>query len=92
VPLWVAGCVSGVIRRHARPSGACAVGRAPLDDPEDDAARRAGGRVRLVDLSRYSCSRSRCFPVVGNAYVYKDDNHINRVFATTLGPYLLRRL
>jgi hypothetical protein len=22
-------------------------------------------------------------------YAYRDDNHINRVFATTLGPYLL---
>jgi hypothetical protein len=92
VPLWVAACVSAVIRRHARPNGACAVPRAPLDDPEADAARLAGGRVRLIDLARYFCSRSRCFPVVGNAYVYKDDNHINRVFATTLGPYLLRRL
>jgi SGNH domain (fused to AT3 domains) len=92
VPLATAGCVSAVIRRHARPAGACAVARAPLDDPEADAARVAGPRVRLIDLTRYFCRRSRCFPIVGNAYVYKDDNHINRVFATTLGPYLLRRL
>jgi hypothetical protein len=92
VPLATAGCVSTVIRRHARPAGACAVPRAPLDDPEADAARLGRGRVRLIDLTRCFCGGRRCFPIVGNAYVYKDDNHINRVFATTLGPYLLRRL
>jgi hypothetical protein len=28
--------------------------------------------------------------VVGGVYVHKDDNHMNAVFASTLGPFLLR--
>jgi hypothetical protein len=49
-------------------------------------------RVRLIDLTRLFCDRARCFPVIGGAYVYRDFNHLNRVFAATLGPYLLRAM
>ena len=63
-----------------------------IGDSSAQAAARAGGRVRLIDLTRHFCSTSRCFPVVGGAYVYKDANHMNATFATTLGPFLLRRL
>jgi hypothetical protein len=87
-----AGCVLSVMRRHARSSRACSVARSgafPFD-PAAAAAARAGGRIRLLDLSRYFCDASRCYPVIGGAYVYKDFNHLNRVFAATLGPALLR--
>jgi hypothetical protein len=47
------------------------------------------GAVHLVDLSRVFCDAARCYPVIGGVYVYKDDNHLNRVFAATLGPVLL---
>ena len=63
-----------------------------LPDPSAAAARGAGGRVRLLDFTRHFCGASHCYPVVGGAYVYKDDNHMNNVFATTLGPFLLRAL
>ena len=48
--------------------------------------------MHLIDLTRFFCDAVRCHPVVGDAYVYRDDNHVNRVFGTTLGPYLLRGL
>jgi hypothetical protein len=94
VGLSTAACVSAVIRRHARPGNACTVPRAAAiaHDPAVDAAAAARGRVRLIDLTRYFCDAASCHPVVGSAYVYRDDNHVNRVFATSLGPYLLRRL
>jgi hypothetical protein len=38
------------------------------------------------------CAPPLCFPVVGGALVYKDDQHLTDVFATTLGPYLQRAL
>jgi hypothetical protein len=89
-----ADCVQRVRRRRAVSTGACAVSRAGAfpADPAAGAARHAGPRVRLIDLTRYFCSRTRCFPVIGGAYVYHDFNHLNRVFAATLGPYLLRAL
>jgi hypothetical protein len=87
-----ADCVLSVMRRHAPSSGACSVARSnafPFD-PAASAAAGAGGRIRLIDLSRYFCDARRCYPVVGGAYVYKDFNHLNRVFAATLGLALLR--
>ncbi|HEX8121052.1 MAG TPA: SGNH hydrolase domain-containing protein [Solirubrobacteraceae bacterium] len=92
--LTTAACVLRVRRRHARSSRACAFPRAGAfpADPSAAAARVPGDRARLVDLSRHFCDAARCFPVVGGAYVYKDDNHMNTVFATTLGPYLLRAM
>jgi hypothetical protein len=48
--------------------------------------------VQVIDLTHFMCGRRRCFPVVGGALVHKDPTHLTRVFATTLGPYLLRRL
>ena len=94
VGLSTAACVTATIRRHERAGNACTVPRASAiaDDPSVCAAATAGGRVRLIDLTRYFCDAARCHPVVGSAYVYRDDNHVNRVFGTTLGPYLLGRL
>jgi hypothetical protein len=92
VSYTTASCVLSVMRGHARSTGACSVGRpgAFSFDPAASAAAAAGGRIRLVDLSRYLCDAARCYPVIGGAYVYKDFNHLNRVFAATLGPALLR--
>jgi SGNH domain-containing protein len=81
-----AGCVhsAGDARR-------CALPRSRALTPDPLAAVRRP-RVRVIDLTSRFCDATRCFPVLGGAYVYKDDNHMNRVFSTTLGPYVLRRL
>jgi hypothetical protein len=86
-----AGCVQAVRRRHAVSAGACAVPRdqALPPDPAAGAAAQAGPRVHLIDLTRYFCDSTQCFPVIGGAYVYRDTNHMNLVFAPTLGPFLL---
>ena len=61
-------------------------------DPAAIAARSRGPRVRVIDLTRLFCGRTRCFSVIGGAYVYKDDSHMNSVFSTSLGPFVLRAL
>jgi hypothetical protein len=67
--------------------------RRPAHERADAGLRDARPRrVDLIDLTHFMCSRTRCFPVVGGALVHKDVTHLTRVFARTLGPYLLRRL
>jgi SGNH domain (fused to AT3 domains) len=87
-------CVERLLRRR-RPIGtACASSRSAVvtADPGAVAAAARGPRARVLDLTRFFCSASRCFPVVGGVYVHKDDNHMNAVFASTLGPFVLRAL
>jgi hypothetical protein len=85
-------CIQRAVRRHLHAGRVCAV---PIDrvmrpDPLVIAARRIGTRVQVIDLKRFQCSKHRCFPVVGGVLVHKDIDHLTRLFATTLGPYLMR--
>jgi hypothetical protein len=84
-------CVRARLRRGAPVGDACASPRAAVLTPDPGAAV-ARPRVRTIDLTRLFCSRRRCFPVIGGVYVHKDDNHMNAVFAATLGPYVLRQV
>jgi hypothetical protein len=88
-------CVSDAMSAH-RPAGrACRLPRARSlpPDPEVAAAHRlTGRRVRVIDMTRFICAARWCYPVIGGALVYKDDNHLTAVFARTLGPYLDRAL
>jgi hypothetical protein len=60
-------------------------------DPAVEAARRTRARrVHVLDMTPYFCDRTRCYPVVGGALVQRDETHLTPVFATTLGPYILR--
>ncbi|MFL5839214.1 MAG: acyltransferase family protein, partial [Thermoleophilaceae bacterium] len=77
-----------------RPAGkVCAVPRGVAIDRDSQAVAAAGlrsPRVKSVDLNRFFCDTRLCYPVIGGALVHKDDHHLTVVFATTLGPYLLR--
>lgn len=57
-----------------------------LDDDE------LAGLVRPVDLSDLVCPDGFCAPIVGNVYVYLDDNHLTWDYARTLAPFLRERL
>jgi hypothetical protein len=88
-----AGCVMRARAKRLRPGIACAESRARHLRPDPLAvAARLAPRVHLVDLTRFMCNRRKCFPVVGGALVHKDTHHLTRVFARTLGPFLLRRV
>ena len=88
-------CVARAIRQKIAPGPKCAVPRrfALKRDPAVPAARRSDPRrVQLIDMTRFMCSSRLCLPVIGGALVHKDQTHLTRVFATTLGPYLLRHV
>ena len=88
-------CVRRAIAAHRSAARACAVARdvALTPDPEVTAARRMhSSRVQVVDVSDFMCDRRRCFPVVGGALVLKDLHHLTRLFAASLGPYVLRQV
>ena len=89
------GCVMRARARRERPGRACALSRgfSLRRDPIAVAASSSRSRrVHLVDMTRYFCASRLCYPVVGGALVHKDTHHLTRLFARTLGPYLLRRL
>jgi hypothetical protein len=90
-----ADCVQRA-RAARRPAGpACALPRVTTlrPDPEVAAAvRTAAGRAATADLTALFCTTTTCRPVIGGALAYKDIHHLTTVFATTLGPFLLRRV
>lgn len=88
-------CVARAIRKKLAAGPKCAVPRrfALKPDPATPAAKRSDPRrVQLIDMTRFMCSSRLCLPVIGGALVHKDQTHLTRVFATTLGPYLLRHV
>ncbi len=44
--------------------------------------------VYFADLSDYFCDDERCYSVIGNIIVYRDNNHITTTFMKTLAPML----
>ena len=88
-------CVQEAIGRH-RPAGpACSVPRRSAlstDSAAIAAASLRDGRERVVDLTPFFCDRRRCYPVIGGALVFKDQNHMTETWSASLGPYLLRAL
>ena len=86
-------CVDRAMRRRQRAGQVCAFSRskAVRRDPAAIAALRRGmPRVHLVDLTKFMCSPKLCYPVVGGVLVFKDQTHLTPLFASTLGPFLLR--
>jgi lysophospholipase L1-like esterase len=83
-------CVESAVARHLQAGLSCAVPRrrALIPDPQPAAATRLPGRVDVVDLTSVLCDRALCYPVVGGALVFKDQSHLTRVFAETLGQVL----
>jgi len=88
-------CVKRALATRKRPGLACALPRESSleDDPAVDAAEQLRSpRVQVVDLTRFMCDGSRCFPVVGGVLVKKDKGHLTRTFAETLAPFLRRQV
>ena len=84
-----AACVDRRLRRHA--PATCSLPRSEVLPPDPErAAAESSAHVRVLDLTRFMCDRSRCPSVIGGVLVRKDGSHLTRAFATTLGPYLLR--
>lgn len=88
-------CVRRAIVRHKRAGVVCAVPRsmALKRDPAISAVSRLRSqRYEAVDLTEFFCGRRLCYPVIGGVLVRKDVDHLTSVFATTLWPFLLRKV
>jgi peptidoglycan/LPS O-acetylase OafA/YrhL len=96
MPGTTLACVERAINDHRNPNARCSAPRRnalPPDPAAAAAAREHSPRVQAIDLSQFFCDGRRCPPVVGGALVYKDySSHLTDVYATTLGPFMARRL
>lgn len=89
-------CIKRVAAEGKVPVGpACPIRRqfALREDAAVAAVRRIHHkRYRQVDLTPFFCDDASCFLVVGGVLVNRDTDHMTRLYAETLGPYLLRKL
>jgi len=86
-------CVNAASEDGRRPDIACRVPRerALRADPQLDAIARLGSaRVRAIDFTSSFCDARACYPVIGGALAFRDEDHLTPTFAATLAP-LLRR-
>lgn len=87
-------CVRRVMAlRRERSKLACAVSRARSLPPDPAVAAVRALRSRrygVIDMTDFFCGSRRCYPVIGGVLVHRDANHINALYARSLGPYLLR--
>ncbi|MFJ4228736.1 acyltransferase family protein [Paenarthrobacter nicotinovorans] len=49
-------------------------------------------RLYLMDMSDFICEQGTCPAVVGNVYVYKDDNHLTKTYVQSMIPMFEQRL
>ncbi|MGG5171030.1 acyltransferase family protein [Pseudarthrobacter sp. J1738] len=59
--------------------------------PLDDYKGKVQG-LSLMDMSDFICTDGVCPAVVGNVYVYKDDNHLTKTYVQTMVPMFEKRL
>ena len=66
-------------------------GKALAFDPQVEAVQLAPA-VALLNFDDVYCDASTCFAVIGNAVVYRDDNHLTDTFARSLNALVEPRL
>lgn len=82
------------VQRHGPDAPKCQV---PLEEslagssPLDTYQGRVPG-LYLMDLSDFICAGGICPAVVGNVYVYKDDNHLTKTYVQSMIPMFEQRL
>jgi hypothetical protein len=88
-------CVNHALSRDRRPGAACSMPRRQVLDRDPlvvAASKLPASHVRTVDLTGVFCDRGPCYPVIGGALVFRDQNHMTAAFSTTLGPLLARKV
>jgi peptidoglycan/LPS O-acetylase OafA/YrhL len=69
----------------------------PLNESLADSSPLDGYRgkvngLHLMDMSDFICAGGICPAVVGNVYVYKDDNHLTKTYVQSMIPMFEQRL
>ncbi|AZA11699.1 acyltransferase family protein [Corynebacterium gerontici] len=62
----------------------------PINDA--DVPLGAYSRSLSLDFSDVLCRSNTCDPIIGNIYVYRDDNHLTDHFASTMSDLFIQRL
>lgn len=68
------------------PLGESLAESSPLDE------YRGVDGLHLMDMSDFICADGTCPAVVGNVYVYKDDNHLTKTYVQSMIPMFEERL
>jgi hypothetical protein len=90
-PPWeIPPCVARSMHHLIRCAFSKQAGRA-TPDPVQASLRRVRG-LRLIDPAARVCAGDLCPAVIHNLLVYREQGHLTATFATTLGPWLARRL
>jgi hypothetical protein len=85
----VAECVS---ERPRELDGCVFADTRRVDGQFDVRAARGMDGVAVVDAAELICPDRRCAPVIGNALVLRDSNHLTATFAATLHDWLAERV
>lgn len=59
---------------------------APFPADED-----TGGALRFIDMTDFICPAGVCQPIIGNVYVYLDDNHLTTTYTKSTLPVFEKR-
>ncbi len=79
---------------RTRDASTCTGDRDEVLVAEDPLREAAAGqdRVTLLDFTDVYCDADECFPVVGGANLYRDQDHLTVTFVDTLMPEYVRAL
>lgn len=82
------------VQRHGPDAPECnpSLSESLVDPSPLDNYRGKLDGLHLMDLSDFICARGVCPAVVGNVYVYKDDNHLTRTYVESMLPMFEQRL
>ncbi len=82
------------VQRHSPDAAACnpPLNESLVDPSPLESYRGKVDGLHLMDLSDFICAGGICPAVVGNVYVYKDDNHLSRTYVESMIPMFEERL
>lgn len=82
------------VQKHGAEAPECnaPVGESLADSSPLDAYRGRVDGLHLMDMSDFICAGGICPAVVGNVYVYKDDNHLTKTYVQSMIPMFEKRL
>lgn len=85
-------CGADVEEKLARTDPAASLAGMRAQGPSDAPAAEAAELI-MVDATEQVCPDGRCSPVLGDTFVYLDDNHLTRLFVeTALAPMMREEL
>ena len=93
-PMPRTGVVDCVVEHQDQANASCSIKRSKAlrrFDAQPAAVREIDG-AELINLTDLFCDQERCRPIIGNVVVYRDQGHVTDTYATTLAPYLGKRL